>query len=792
VTGKRLSALRVQARARAALIDAAAAVLLSAFAVATWPVTASAATAAALASGLAATTSVGWRRRAPASAVVVAGAGLTGSAWLTHSTAVLAEALALLLVIYTAGARPTSRRQASQLAALAGYGIAVCILVDAVAGPVSVSVVATHALPIVIAPAVAGILVARQRALSNRLAAATERLRAGEQARLAVIRMRERNRVARDLHDVVAHGVSVMVVQAGAARITLTGETEVSRAALAEVMAAGRTGLSELSRILGVIGIEDPDRTGPPFGVTGIMTLADRRQAGGLPVVVTVTGSNSGLPAPVDETLYRLVQEALTNVIKHARSAPAEVNVAIEPDAVRVWVRNSRPSAAVATASVAVEVATAGRGHGLTGMRERVESCGGQLDYGRQPDGGFEVRARLPLSPADGDGSGSPGPGSGRPLRAEGGRWPGRLPGWLRPIGPWALGLALIADAAFDADRRGPLALNVALAAGMSVALLGRRRAPLSFLIAINLLALPVSNGLASISNPTLVSTFVFVVPVWTVAAWCATSTAVIGLVLTAAFDTAEGIYWHLGAASILPNVLLTVALWIVGRVVYAQRLIAADLERTRSSLEAGQQARETLALTAERTEVVAQLHARVASEVSGMVATAAKARDLVGTDAAAAAVLAGEIERDGRQALAQLREILGMLRSDYDPAPLSPGLGLAHIRDLVSRSAREETSPQATLAVVGVPVPLPEGVDVVAYRVVAEILTAGACTVVEAGFGQHHLTLDFALTRPGGVLGSAVLDDIGRVGGTVRAQASATGEQVTVHLPLGLVPTRP
>ena len=702
--------------------------------------------------------------------------------------------------MYTAGARGVSRRQVGQLVALVGYGIAVCALVDAAAGPVSISAVAVHALPLAIAPAVAGYLVARQRDLAERLAAATGRLRAGEQARLAVVRIRERNRVARDLHDVVAHGVSVMVVQAGAARITLGGEPDLARAALAEVAATGRTGQSELRRILGVIG-GDHDGPEPPPAVAGIVALAERRRAGGLPVEVRVTGTDPGFPAAVDAALYRLVQETLTNVIKHARSAPTDVDVVIEPAVLQVRVRNSAPPDTASQARSRLRrgrcrlrrvrcrfgwARRCGDHRGRAGARAgRDARAGGVLR--RPPVVRHPARRRVrgagpfPAGPVADEGAGEEGP-----------RRPGRLTGWLRVIGPWALALALFADACADADRRGPLALNVALVAGMAVALVWRRRFPLGFLVAVNLLALPISNGLTSIDNPTLVSTFIFVVPVWTVAAWSSTGIAVAGLVLAAGFDTAEGIYWHLGAASIVPNVLLTAALWIVGRVVHSQRLTAAGLERTRSQLEAGQQAREALTLAAERTRMVARLHSLVAGEIAVMVAAAGTARDLIGTDSAAAAALAGQIERDGRQALARLREILGLLRSEYDPAPLSPGLRVEHIQDLIARSAQEPAGAPAELDVSGVPVPLPKGVDVVAYRVVAEILAAAACTAVGVRFGEHRLFLDFALTGRAQAPGPAVRDDIGRVGGVVRAAQTSMGERITVELPLGLVPAGP
>ena len=189
---------------------------------------------------------------------------------------------------------------------------------------------------------------------------------------------------------------------------------------------------------------------------------------------------------------------------------------------------------------------------------------------------------------------------------------------------------------------------------------------------------------------------------------------------------------------------------------------------------------------------MVARLHSLVAGEVTGMVAAAGTARDLIGTDAAAAAALAGQIERDGRQALARLREILGLLRSEYDPAPLSPGLGVEHIEDLIARSAQEPARTLARLDVSGVPVPLPEGVDLVAYRVVAEVLAAGACTAVGIRFGERRLCLDFALTGRAEAPGAAVRDDIGRVGGAIHAAATGTGERITVELPLGLVAAGP
>ena len=664
--------------ARAVLVDALVATALSVFAV--WDLPRGlgpGAAGAGAACALVATLSVCWRSRNPVASVVVAGAALVGYQYVTRAQDMFAQPAALLLNFYSAGARGSSRRQLVQLTALVMYGIAACALVAAILGSLSVSTVAVHALPLVLAPALAGVLVSRQRSLVGRLAAATEQLRAGGETRLAVARTRERNRVARELHDVVAHGVSVMVVQAGVARITAHDEPDVARVALAEVIEAGRTALTELRQILGMMDSRAPV-AGPPSGVGGIVALVELRQAAGLPVRISVTGSDLALPAQVDTALYRLVQEALTNVVKHAGSAATDVTVAIESAEVRVWVRN----AAAGPDFVSV---TEGSGQGLHGMRERVQSAQGRLWYGPQPHGGWEVRAQFPLSPA--------GDEDTRPAAGRAWLRPGRPASWLRQAGLWAVTAvtlaALCADACLSGDRRGPLALNLVLAAGMALMLPWWRRFPLLFLVAVNLMALPLSNGLASIVNPTVVSTYVFTVPLWAVAYWSAAPAAVTGLALTAAFDIGTGLYWHLGASAIVPNVVLTVVLWIAGRAVRRQRLMATDVSRARAVLEAEQRDREELAVWDERGRLVARLDVLVATEVSAMIETAESVRDQLGSAAASVGTASiAEIEQAGRQGLARLREILGLLRTEYDPGQFLPPAVLEDLRDLMPRPA--------------------------------------------------------------------------------------------------------
>ncbi len=760
------------------LVDGVVAGALSAVVFGLWVASSPASGLAALAvvCALAAATTVAWRSRAPEAAVIVAGAGAIGCEWLAGTRTVqqhdLVVGLAVLLAMYTAGVRGVSRRQIAQLAALVVYGIVVCAVFAAVTGSLSVSNVVEYALPIVVVPASAGLLVARQRSLAGRLAAATARLRAEEEMRLALAAEGERNRVARDLHDVVAHAVSVMVVQAGAARITLAAEPDLTRAALQEVAQAGRAAMAELRRIIAV-GSGSHNEDGSPFGVAGIVALVERRRAGGLAVQMTVTGSDSGVPAAVDSTLYRLVQEALTNIVKHAPSAEAEVTVAIERGAVEVLVRNSPPRGPAGSMA-------SGSGQGLIGMRERVESCGGHLSYGPRPGGGFEVLARIPLAAA-----GSEPSYSHR-------RRPSALMGRIRGLGPWpgvvTAMCVLGADAYASPDRGQPVAVNVVLAACMALPLIWRRRSPVWFLVAVNLLALPISNSVASDSDLFWVSTYVFVVPVWTVAAWSSAGPAVTGLVLAAGFNLGECLYWHAGGIPIAANLLFTGLLWVAGRVARSQRLLAADLKRTHSRLEAEQQARELLQVAAERTRMVGQLHSLVAEQVSAMIVAAESTENAIGADSAASAASIAAIEQTGREALARLREILGLLRAEHDPEPLSPLLGVGHLHNLVARYRQPGMT--AGLDVSGAPVPLPGGLDVLAYRIVEEVLAAAGemapSAAVSLRFSENNLCLDFVLARP--LVNWAhpgTRAKVQQFGGSVRRADVGAGEQITVELPL-------
>jgi len=206
-----------------------------------------------------------------------------------------------------------------------------------------------------------------------------------ERARRAVAD--ERARIARELHDVVGHSVSVMTVQASAVRRLLEPDQEKVREALMVVEQTGREALAEMRRMVGVLRHpEEAPALAPQPSLEQIEKLVQHTRQAGLPVELRIEGEPVQLPAGIDLTAYRLVQEGLTNAVKHARAHRAEVLVRYEAGHVELTVSDDGCG----------EGDGAGGGHGLVGMRERVTVYGGKLDAGPGPEGGFRLRARLP------------------------------------------------------------------------------------------------------------------------------------------------------------------------------------------------------------------------------------------------------------------------------------------------------------------------------------------------------------------------------------------------------------
>jgi signal transduction histidine kinase len=240
--------------------------------------------------------------------------------------------------------------------------------------------------------------IVRQRGLETaaRVEAQDRALRdAEERVRIAVTE--ERRTMARELHDVVAHGVSVMLIQAGAARQVVGQSPERATEALLTVEATGREAMAELRRLLGVLGDEDEDAgagMAPQPGIDQIATLIDRVREAGLPAALEVSGAPQPLPPSLDVTVYRIVQEALTNALRYARRAATLVRVTWEPAQLRVEILDDGPAFPAETGETGE-----GAGRGLTGMRERAVRAGGRLEAGPRLGGGYAVRAWLPIGP---------------------------------------------------------------------------------------------------------------------------------------------------------------------------------------------------------------------------------------------------------------------------------------------------------------------------------------------------------------------------------------------------------
>jgi signal transduction histidine kinase len=200
----------------------------------------------------------------------------------------------------------------------------------------------------------------------------------------------ERARIARELHDVVAHHMSVMVVQAGAARAVAETDPEAASEALRQIESSGRAGLAEMRRLLEILKAgQEGDGRAPQPGLAHLDELLRGMNATGLPVEAVVEGSARSLPPGVDLSAYRIVQEALTNSLKHAPGARARVLLRYEPEALVLEVADDGPGPPADE--------NGSGGHGLIGMRERAQLFGGELWTGPRPGGGFLVRARLPV-----------------------------------------------------------------------------------------------------------------------------------------------------------------------------------------------------------------------------------------------------------------------------------------------------------------------------------------------------------------------------------------------------------
>jgi signal transduction histidine kinase len=590
-----------------------------------------------------------------------------------------------------------------------------------------------------VAPIVVGRLLRGRAALNRALrekAALLERRRE-EAAGRAVVD--ERTRIAGELHDVVAHALSAMTVQAtGARRLALT-RPELALAAFGAIETAGREALDELRRLLGVLRREDAQITlAPQPSLRHVHSLLRRTAAAGLPVTLRIEGDERELGAGVDVTAYRVIQDALDAALTVGGAGRAEIRLRYSAGDLEVLVRDDGPAAGVRP---------------LMGIRERVLLHGGRFTAApRRGSSGHSVRASLPL-----DGAAAPAPVTPaalpegtRPLPPAGPRpAPRGLARLFRRlnraerfdvVGTAVLAVAGMLEVALMPARGGPLLGNLAVSLAYTLPFAWRRRAPIPAAAVVLAAVLTMAFALTPIRD-LFVPLAVVLAVAYAGAAYRdgAQAYAALGLVLAAlpvivlSFDT------HQSGDYFFPP-LTAVLAWLAGRIVRARNRLSAELHETAARLaEANEEAQQQAAID-ERQRIAREMHDLVAHSMSVMVVQAGGARRILRKDPARALEAATRIERTGREALGEMRNLLGVLRGAEAPRRLAPQPTLAEIGELVA-SARAAGLP-TVLEFRGERRDLPPGLDLTAYRIVQEGLTNA---LKHAGRAPTTVTVDWS-----------------------------------------------
>jgi signal transduction histidine kinase len=355
--------------------------------------------AGAVALVLAQTLPLAWRRRLPLTVSLVTGLATAGYGLAPYPDLAMPIPVGGVVGLYSVAAWGSRR------AALVAGAVAAVVAVVAIALPRTDADLVDA---IFVAASLGGAWVLGDRARLQRAFAAEQQERAvrlereqAAEARRAVAS--ERSRIARELHDVVAHHVSMMVVQAEAGPVAVEHDPARAAGAFEAIAATGRQALVEMRRLLGVLrgdGDQAPSLAPQP-GLAEVPSLVEQVGRAGLEVELVVEGEPGPLPAGVDLSAYRIVQEALTNAVKHSGASRARILVRYDPDELRLEIRDEGPAGNGSPPAAGRRPGDADRGQrrpgsGLLGMRERAALFGGELEAGPDPGGGFTVAARLP------------------------------------------------------------------------------------------------------------------------------------------------------------------------------------------------------------------------------------------------------------------------------------------------------------------------------------------------------------------------------------------------------------
>jgi signal transduction histidine kinase len=291
---------------------------------------------------------------------------------------------AVALASFTLGERSVDRTTSAITIAAVAAAMGIAFILQE-ADPVEALVLT---FVIVVPSWLAGDVLRSRRLEAAQRAEAMERSLREREASIVAAAAEERRHVARELHDVVAHAVSVMVIQAGAARQVVRSAPDEAEAAMLAVETTGREAMTELRRFLGALSDEDEAAgLAPQPGIDDLAALLERVREAGLPASLEVDGEPRPVSRSVDVTVFRIVQEGLTNALRYAHRAATLVRLTWEPVQLRIEILDDGPAA----------VAPTGSGRGLAGMSERASMVGGRVEAGPRVGGGFAVRAWLPL-----------------------------------------------------------------------------------------------------------------------------------------------------------------------------------------------------------------------------------------------------------------------------------------------------------------------------------------------------------------------------------------------------------
>ncbi len=322
------------------------------------------------------------RRSWPLAVLVVITAGVV----VTQASASWVDIAAVALASFTVADLADDRALSALAVVLVGFVSAGLIL--SMGGDPGPSL--TVPFVVLVPPWLLGDAVRSQRLEARARREAAERDERDAIERLVATAAEERRHVARELHDVVAHSVSVMLIQAGAARQVVRTSPDRAEESLLSIEATGREAMEEMRHLLRVLSDEgESGGTAPQPGIAQLEPLIERVRHAGLPATLEIDGTIRALPASVDMAVYRIVQEALTNALRYAQKAATLVRVTYGTEDLRVEVLDSGPAAELSAGD--------GSGRGLVGMRERANLVGGRLEAGPRIGGGYAVRAWLPV-----------------------------------------------------------------------------------------------------------------------------------------------------------------------------------------------------------------------------------------------------------------------------------------------------------------------------------------------------------------------------------------------------------